>query len=81
MTILARRRRGGHRPRQQRYLLALLLARTGRPVSTSDLIELIWGEDAPASAPNVIHKYVGALRPATQRRRWRATAPRPRRWV
>ncbi|GIF23822.1 DNA-binding SARP family transcriptional activator/HAMP domain-containing protein [Actinoplanes tereljensis] len=49
-------------PRQQAYLLALLLARAGRPTSTSELIDLIWGEDAPASALNVIHKYVGALR-------------------
>lgn len=49
-------------PRQQGRLLALLLARAGRPVSATDLIELVWGEDAPASASNVIHKYVGALR-------------------
>ena len=49
-------------PRQQAYLLALLLARAGRPTSTAELVDLIWGEDAPASALNVIHKYVGALR-------------------
>ncbi|WP_433063494.1 BTAD domain-containing putative transcriptional regulator [Dactylosporangium sp. CS-033363] len=49
-------------PRQQAYLLALLLARAGRPTSTGELIDLIWGDDAPASALNVIHKYVGALR-------------------
>ena len=49
-------------PRQQAYLLALLLARGGRPVGTSELIEMIWGENAPATALNVIHKYVGSLR-------------------
>ncbi|MFF0086998.1 BTAD domain-containing putative transcriptional regulator [Streptomyces canus] len=49
-------------PRQQAYLLALLLAREGRPVSTTELIDLMWDDDAPASALNVIHKYVGALR-------------------
>ncbi|MEV4138982.1 AAA family ATPase [Dactylosporangium sp. NPDC049742] len=49
-------------PRQQAYLLALLLARAGRPTSTTELIDLIWGDDAPASALNVIHKYVGSLR-------------------
>ncbi|MFB9676396.1 ATP-binding protein [Streptosporangium vulgare] len=49
-------------PRQQAYLLALLLARGGRPTGTGELIDLIWGEDAPASALNVIHKYVGSLR-------------------
>ncbi|MFG1918843.1 BTAD domain-containing putative transcriptional regulator [Micromonospora sp. NPDC048898] len=49
-------------PRQQRSLLALLLARAGRPVSTTDLTGLIWGADSPPSAVNVVHKYVGALR-------------------
>ena len=49
-------------PRQQRSLLALLMAREGHPISTSDLVGLIWGSDAPASAINVIHKYVGILR-------------------
>ncbi|MFC5748441.1 BTAD domain-containing putative transcriptional regulator [Actinomadura rugatobispora] len=49
-------------PRQQAYLLALLLAGVGQPVTTSELIDLIWGDDPPASALNVIHKYVGGLR-------------------
>lgn len=49
-------------PRQQAYLLALLLVRPRRPTSTSELIELMWGDAAPASAVNVLHKYIGALR-------------------
>ena len=49
-------------PRRQAFLLALLVARVGKPTSTSELVELIWGDGAPASALNVIHKYVGALR-------------------
>ncbi|BCY07258.1 AAA family ATPase [Actinoplanes sp. L3-i22] len=49
-------------PQQQSLLLALLLARAGQPVSVAELIDLIWGEDAPASAVNVIQKYVGTLR-------------------
>ncbi|HEX7825250.1 MAG TPA: winged helix-turn-helix domain-containing protein, partial [Mycobacterium sp.] len=49
-------------PRQQLCLLAVLLARAGQPVSTGELIDLIWGELPPESALNVIHKYVGALR-------------------
>jgi DNA-binding SARP family transcriptional activator len=49
-------------PRQQAYLLALLLARVGRPVSTSELTDLIWDDEVPSSALNVIQKYVGALR-------------------
>jgi DNA-binding SARP family transcriptional activator len=49
-------------PRQQRCLLALLLVRAGRTVGVSELIDLLWGTDPPASAVNVIHKYVGTLR-------------------
>jgi tetratricopeptide (TPR) repeat protein len=49
-------------PRQQRCLLAVLLARAGRPITMADLIDLVWGPDFPVSAVNVIHKYVGALR-------------------
>ncbi|MFC6159433.1 BTAD domain-containing putative transcriptional regulator [Kribbella jiaozuonensis] len=49
-------------PRQQAYLLALLLATVGQPTSTHELIDLIWGDDPPRSALNVLHKYVGSLR-------------------
>lgn len=49
-------------PRQQAFLLALLLAHAGRPVSTNQLIDLIWEDDVPASALNIVQKYVGALR-------------------
>lgn len=53
-------------PRQQAFLLAVLLARADRPVSRAELIDLIWDGEAPASALNVIHKYVGALRRVLQ---------------
>jgi len=49
-------------PRQQAYLLGLLLAREGRPTGADELIDLIWGEEAPPSALNVLHKYIGAIR-------------------
>lgn len=49
-------------PTKQALLLAVLLARAGRLVGMSDLIEVLWGEDPPPSATNSIHKYVGALR-------------------
>ncbi|MET8157048.1 BTAD domain-containing putative transcriptional regulator [Sphaerisporangium sp. NPDC005289] len=49
-------------PRQRAYLLALLLAREGRLISTSELVDVIWDGDAPASAVNLVHKHVGALR-------------------
>jgi DNA-binding SARP family transcriptional activator len=49
-------------PRQQAQLLAVLAARAGRPVSTSELIDMVWDVDVPTSAMNTVHKYVGSLR-------------------
>lgn len=49
-------------PRQQTVLLGLLLTRPGQPVSTDELIDLLWDDDVPASALNVVQKSVGALR-------------------
>src|ERR1700722_9906535 len=49
-------------PRQQASLLAVLLARADQPVSRAELIDLMWDDEAPPSAVNVIHKYVGSLR-------------------
>ncbi|MFJ4621651.1 BTAD domain-containing putative transcriptional regulator [Streptomyces sp. NPDC088812] len=47
---------------QQRALLALLLAHTGRPVPTSEILDVLWAERPPASALNVVRRYAGALR-------------------
>lgn len=49
-------------PRQQALVLGILLARHDRPVGMGDLISIVWGEEPPARAVNVIHKYIGALR-------------------
>ena len=49
-------------PRQQAGLLAILLARAGRPISDGELIDIIWGDAPPTSALNTLRKYVGALR-------------------
>ncbi|MET9297075.1 BTAD domain-containing putative transcriptional regulator [Streptomyces sp. NPDC003077] len=49
-------------PRQQRLVLAALLARAGRPVSLEELVGLLWEEDPPRSAANTVHRYVGVLR-------------------
>ena len=48
--------------RQQRLVLALLLARAGAPVTMTELIELLWDQESPASAANVVHRHVGVLR-------------------
>ncbi|MFI7504732.1 BTAD domain-containing putative transcriptional regulator [Streptomyces sp. NPDC049687] len=47
---------------QQRALLALLLTHAGRTVQTGEILDVLWAERPPASAPNVIRRYVGALR-------------------
>jgi YVTN family beta-propeller protein len=47
---------------KQRALLALLLLRAGKVVSTESLIDLLWGERPPPSAPNSVHIYVSRLR-------------------
>ncbi|MFI6033583.1 BTAD domain-containing putative transcriptional regulator [Streptomyces sp. NPDC051315] len=47
---------------QQRAVFALLLAHTGRPVPVSGILDVLWAERPPASAPNVVRRYVGALR-------------------
>ncbi|MGW0436579.1 AfsR/SARP family transcriptional regulator [Micromonospora sp. NPDC003197] len=66
-------------PRQQRLILALLLARAGQPVGTGEIVEMLWGQRPPLSAVNVVHRYVGALRrlfepdlPARSAGRWLA---------
>ena len=52
---------GGLRPRA---LLALLLLYPNEAVSTDRLIDGIWGESPPASAPNALQVHVHALRNA-----------------
>ena len=47
---------------QQRALLALLLAHAGRPVPPGEILDVLWGERPPVSAPNVVRRYAGALR-------------------
>ena len=50
---------GGTHPR---LVLALLLARPGGLVEVPELVDLLWGSDVPASAVNMVHRYVGMLR-------------------
>ncbi|WP_091345146.1 AfsR/SARP family transcriptional regulator [Micromonospora rhizosphaerae] len=48
--------------RQQRLVLALLLAHGGSVVGLSDLVDTIWNQEPPTSAVNVVHRYIGTLR-------------------
>ncbi|MET0133714.1 MAG: BTAD domain-containing putative transcriptional regulator, partial [Kibdelosporangium sp.] len=54
---------GGAKPRT---LLAALLAKPGRTVDTSTLIDVVWGEDPPTSARGLIQTYVSTIRRAMQ---------------
>ncbi len=47
-----------------RALLALLLLNRNRPVSPSELIDELWGEDVPETAPKALQGYVSQLRKA-----------------
>ncbi|GIF64112.1 hypothetical protein Ais01nite_21470 [Asanoa ishikariensis] len=49
-------------PRQQRLILALLLTRAGEQVSTPEVTSMLWGNQPPASAKNIVHRYIGNLR-------------------
>jgi DNA-binding SARP family transcriptional activator len=47
---------------KQRAVLALLLLDAGRVVSTDRLIDLLWGEQPPATAPTSLQNFVSQLR-------------------
>src|ERR1700693_2207579 len=47
---------------KQRALLVILLVEANRLVSTERLIELLWGEEPPETAPNVLQVYISQLR-------------------
>lgn len=49
-------------PPTQRAILAVLLARTGQPVHLGEFVDILWGEDPPSSAVNIVHRHIGMLR-------------------
>jgi hypothetical protein len=46
----------------QRAVLAFLLLREGRPATAGEIIDAVWGEDAPRSVQGVLRTYVYRLR-------------------
>ena len=51
---------------RQRAVFAVLAVRAPHSVSLSDLVDAVWGDNAPASAEGSLHTYVGALRQALE---------------
>ena len=52
---------------QSRTVLAVLLAAAGRVVTAEALVDILWGEDPPASAPGTLQSYVSRLRRELER--------------
>ncbi|MCO8277507.1 tetratricopeptide repeat protein [Actinoplanes sp. TRM 88003] len=64
-------------PAQRGLLLSLLLAYAGEKVPLTEILDVLWGDDPPPTAVNVVHRHVGALRrilqpdlPAREPGRW-----------
>ncbi|WP_281429937.1 SAV_2336 N-terminal domain-related protein [Streptomyces asiaticus] len=49
-------------PSRQRAVLAALLLRTGRVVTAAELIDGVWGDEPPMSAPRTLRGYIAQLR-------------------
>jgi DNA-binding SARP family transcriptional activator/class 3 adenylate cyclase/tetratricopeptide (TPR) repeat protein len=52
-------RLGGYK---QRLLLGVLLLEANRAVASARLIELLWGDDPPETASNILQQYISQLR-------------------
>lgn len=52
----------GVKRRKLRALLALLIVRSGRPISTDQIIDSLWGERPPPSARANLHSHIRGLR-------------------
>ncbi|MDX3094913.1 BTAD domain-containing putative transcriptional regulator [Streptomyces sp. ME01-24h] len=49
-------------PPKRLALLSLLVLRAPGPLTLSDAVDILWGDDPPPSAVNVVHRHIGALR-------------------
>ncbi|WP_405591530.1 AfsR/SARP family transcriptional regulator [Streptomyces sp. NBC_01190] len=49
-------------PPKQQALLALLAVRAPGPVTVHEAVDLLWDDDPPDSAVNVVHRHIGGLR-------------------
>ncbi|MEV4454195.1 BTAD domain-containing putative transcriptional regulator [Microbispora sp. NPDC049633] len=60
----------------QRSILAMLLLREGHPVTPDEMIDGVWGEDAPPRALGALRTYVSRLRTVLEPDRSPRTPPR-----
>ncbi|MGH9263839.1 MAG: BTAD domain-containing putative transcriptional regulator, partial [Acidimicrobiales bacterium] len=65
---------------QSRMVLAVLLAAGGRVVTAESLVDAVWGDDPPASAPGTLQSYVSRLRRELEPGRGRGEDARLLRW-
>ncbi|KUN18385.1 regulator [Streptomyces antibioticus] len=49
-------------PPKRLALLALLLLRAPGPLTLGEAVDILWDEEPPPSAVNVVHRHIGALR-------------------
>ncbi|MEV7080908.1 BTAD domain-containing putative transcriptional regulator [Streptomyces sp. NPDC093516] len=49
-------------PPKRLALLALLLLRAPGPLTLSEAVDILWNDEPPTSAVNVVHRHIGALR-------------------
>ncbi|WP_018681789.1 AfsR/SARP family transcriptional regulator [Actinokineospora enzanensis] len=49
-------------PPTRRAVLAVLLAHAGTPVPLDRIIDILWADDPPDSAANIVHRHIGHLR-------------------
>ncbi|NJP17537.1 AfsR/SARP family transcriptional regulator [Streptomyces thermoviolaceus] len=49
-------------PPKRQVVLALLLIRAGHPVTAHEIIDVLWGQNPPDSAVNVVQRHIGELR-------------------
>ncbi|MFD4612236.1 BTAD domain-containing putative transcriptional regulator [Streptomyces sp. NPDC058440] len=49
-------------PQKRLALLSLLVLRAPGPVTLNDAVDVLWDNEPPASAVNVVHRHIGALR-------------------
>lgn len=49
-------------PPKQKALFTVLVMKAGMAVEREELVEAVWGSDAPRTADSSVHKYVAALR-------------------